>query len=455
MAKTIKLKKGFNINLAGKAEMKIGNAGQPETYALKPSDFQGMYMPKVVVKEGDAVKAGSPIFYDKKMEKVMYCSPVSGEIAAVVRGDKRKLLEVRILADKKIEYLQHPKCSVSEIVKLSKDEAIARMTSGGVWPQIIQRPFGIVANPDDTPKSIFISGFDTHPLAPDYGFIFKDQEKYLQAGIDILSKFTKKIHFNINGDAEIPSVYAHLKNVEINKISGKHPAGCVGVQIHHIDPINKGDIVWTLNPYGVIQIGKLFLEGIYDASKLIAVCGSSIKYPQYYRTFIGASVKKFLENNLKEDNVRVISGNVLTGEAIGKEGYLGFYDHQLTVIPEGNRSKFFLTEGWLAPTNRLSYHRAFGLLSFLNGKKEHLVDTSTNGEERAFVLTGAFEDVTPMDILPTYLIKAIMAKDYEEMEALGILEVIEEDLALCEFIDVSKHPIQAIIREGINLMRED
>jgi Na+-transporting NADH:ubiquinone oxidoreductase subunit A len=454
MAKTIKLKKGFNINLAGKAEKKLGSTIQPETYALKPSDFQGMYMPKVVVKEGDTIKAGTPIFYDKGMEKAMYCSPVSGEVAAVVRGDKRKLLEVRILADKQVEYLQFQKYSVSDLVKLSKEDALARMLEGGVWPQIIQRPYGVVANPADSPKSIFISGFDTHPLAPDYGFIFKDQEKYLQAGIDVLAKFTKKIHFNLNGDGEIPSAFAHIKNAEINKVSGKHPAGCVGVQIHHIEPINKGEVVWTLNPYGVIQIGKLFLEGVYDASKTIALVGSSVKTPQYYKTYMGASVKKFLDKNLNEDNVRVISGNVLTGESIGKDGYLGYYDHQITVIPEGNHARFFLTEGWLAPTSRLSYHRAFGLMSFLSGSKEKVMDTNANGEERAFVITGAFEDVTPMDILPTYLVKAVLSEDLEEMEALGILEVVEEDLALCEFIDVSKHPIQEIIRKGINLMKE-
>jgi len=457
MSKTIKLKKGFDINLAGKAQKVYSEAPQPETLAIKPTDFIGMSRPKVLVKEGDAVKAGTPILFDKMAEKVMYCSPVSGEIATVVRGAKRKLLEVRILADKQNTFEEFKKYSVSEVGSLSKEQAKEQMLKAGVWPNILQRPYAIVANPEDTPKSIFISSFDTAPLAPDYDFIFKGEEKYMQAGVDILKKFTDgPVHVQLNGNGEVSPIFSHLKNVTLNTVSGPHPAGNVGVQIHHIDPINKGDIVWTVNPYGVIQIGKLFLEGKYDASKTVAIAGSSVKKPAYYKTFTGACVDKVLANNLNEDHVRVISGNVLTGEKIAPDGYMGFYDLVLTVIPEGDRPRFFATEGWFAPTSkRLSFHRALGLLSFLNGKsKEYVLDTSTNGEERAFVMTGAFEKVLPMDILPTYLLKAIMAEDYDEMEALGIYEVAEEDLALCEFIDVSKHDIQALVRKGLDLMRE-
>jgi len=330
------------------------------------------------------------------------------------------------------------------------------MTKSGVWPNIIQRPFGVIADPSETPKSIFISTFDTHPLAPDYDYIFKNEDKYFQAGVAVLKKLAKgAVNVNLNGNAEVSQVFSHVKNANINTVSGIHPAGCVGVQIHHIDPIGKGDLVWTVNPFGVIQIGKLFLEGIYDASKTIAVVGSEVKNPQYYKTYIGANVEPLLKNNLNSEHIRVISGNVLTGKKISKNSYLGYYDHQITVIPEGDRPRFFLSDGWLAPTaSRLSFHKALGLLSFLNPKKEFKLDSSMNGEERAFVVTGAFEKVVPMDILPTYLIKAIMAGDYDEMEALGIYEVIEEDLALCEFIDVSKHDIQSLVREGIDLIRE-
>jgi Na+-transporting NADH:ubiquinone oxidoreductase subunit A len=451
MSKFVKLKKGFDIKLVGKAEKKISDLVQPETFAIKPADFVGMQRPKVVVKEGDIVKAGTPILFDKKMEQVLYTAPVSGEVVEIVRGDRRKLLEIKILADKTVEYEQFPKTNSSGLASITRKDAQEVMTKSGVWPQIIQRPFGIIANPEDTPKSIFISAFDTHPLAPDYDFMFKGEEQYFQAGVSILRKFTNgKIHLNINVANDASSFFNQVTDVVINKISGPHPAGNVGVQIHHIDPINKGDLVWTLNPYGVIQIGKLFLEGRYDASKVISVNGSEVSNPQYYRTYLGACIAPFLKGNLKNDHVRVISGNVLTGTKIAREGYIGYYDHMLSVIPEGDYHEMF---GWILPTTKkLSFHRAFGLLSFANKDKEYVLDTNTRGEERAFVQTGVFEKVVPMDILPVYLLKSIMAEDFEGMESLGIYELIEEDLALCEFIDVSKHNVQEILREGIDLI---
>ncbi|MBX2963982.1 MAG: Na(+)-translocating NADH-quinone reductase subunit A [Cyclobacteriaceae bacterium] len=450
MGKFIRLKKGFDINLAGKASPKIATIEQPETFAVKPTDFHGIYMPKVVVKEGDSVKAGSVLFHDKKHDEIVFTSPVSGEVVEVKRGEKRKLLEVRVLADKSIEYVQFNKYSISDIANLKREQAQEQLLKSGVWVNIIQRPFGIVASPSEKPKSIFVSGFDSSPLAPDYSILFKGQEQYFQAGIEILKKFGGPIHVNVHSEREIAPVFSQVKGAELNKFSGPHPSGCVGVQIHHIDPINKGDIVWTISPFGVIQIGKLFLNGIYDASKVIAVAGSEVKEPQYYSTYTGVSIKKFLTNNLKQDHVRVISGNVLTGTKIDQEGYVGFFDQLVTVIPEGDYFEFL---GWIKPTvNKLSYQRAFGLLSFLTPKKEFVLDSNSRGEPRAFVQTGVFEKVTPIDVLPTYLLKAIIAEDYDEMEALGIYEVIEEDLALCEFVDVSKHNIQSILREGIDLI---
>jgi Na+-transporting NADH:ubiquinone oxidoreductase subunit A len=243
-----------------------------------------------------------------------------------------------------------------------------------------------------------------------------------------------------------------VKGAEVNKFSGPHPVGCVGVQIHHLDPINKGQTVWTTTPAGVIQIAKLLLNGVYDSSKIVALTGSEVKAPQYYKTYTGASVKKFLQGNLKQENVRVISGNPLTGSSIGKEGHIGFFDQQVSVIPEGDYAEFV---GWITPGERkLSFHRAIGLFSFLSPNKERVVDTNTHGEPRAFVQSGIFEQVTPMDILPTQLIKSILAEDIDEMEALGIYEVIEEDLALCEFVDVSKHKVQEILREGLELVQQ-
>lgn len=452
MSKFIKLKKGFDINLAGKAEKKIAEVEQPKTFAYKPSSFYDILRPKLKVSEGDTVKAGTPILFDKKNDKILHVAPVSGEIVEIRRGERRKLLEIVILADKEIEFEAFDKHTVSDIANLSRDNIIEQMLSSGVWPNLIQRPFGVLADPEDTPKAIFISAFDSHPLAPDYDLLFKGEGSYFQEGINVLKKLTSgAIHLNINADAEVSQMFAHAKNVTLNKFSGPHPAGNVGVQIHHLDPINKGEVAWTINPHGVIQIGKLFLEGKYDASKVIAVAGSEVKNPQYYKTFTGASIKNFIAGNLKNDHVRFVSGNALTGHRIAEDGHMGYYDNLLTILPEGDKYELF---GWIKPTTqKLSFQRSFGLLSFLYPNREYAIDTNVKGEPRAFVQSGIFEEVTPMDILPTFLLKAILAEDYDEMETLGIYEVIEEDLALCEFVDVSKHDVQEILREGIDLIQ--
>ena len=453
MSKSVKLKRGFTINLAGKAEKNLAEISQPETFAVKPTDFIGMQRPKALVDVGDNVKAGSPVLIDKKHNNVIYTSPVSGEVVEIRRGEKRKLLEIVILADREVEYESFRAYNVSDLSNASRAEVQEQMLNSGVWPNIIQRPYGIVANPDDTPRDIFISGFDSHPLAPDYNLILKGEDRTFQIGIEVLKKFTAgTIHVNIDGRGEVNQVYTGDESVQINKFTGIHPIGNVGVQIHHIAPINKNDLVWTINPYGVVQIGRLFLEGHYDAKKIIALAGSEVKNPQYYKTLGGASIKNFIEDNLNSNHVRYISGNVLTGENIGAQGHLGYYDQMFTVIPEGDKPEFF---GWFLPSfKKLSFSRSIGSLSFLNSsKKEYVIDTNMHGGARAFVQTGDFEKVTPMDILPTHLIKSILAEDYDEMEALGIYEIIEEDLALCEFIDVSKHDIQAIVREGLNLIQ--
>ncbi|MEM7297402.1 MAG: Na(+)-translocating NADH-quinone reductase subunit A, partial [Bacteroidota bacterium] len=392
MSQTIKLKKGFDINLVGKAEKKTTEVNQPETFALKPTDFVGVSRPKLVVKEGDNVKAGSPIFFERNVEDVFYTSPVSGEIVEIKRGDKRKVLEVKILADKEVEFENFSKHTTSDLANLSKEDVLEQLKKSGAWVNIIQRPYGCIANPADTPKSIFISAFDSSPLAPDYAYILQGQEQNFQAGIDVFKKLTSGIvHLNIDGKAEVSQLFSQTQNVQLNNITGPHPAGNVGVQIHHIDPVAKGDTVWTVNPVGVAQIGKLFLEGVYDTSRLIAITGSQVKDRSYVKTFAGADIGKLLIDNLEGDNQRFISGNVLTGEGVGENGYLGYFHNQITVIPEGNEEEFF---GWIKPsTNKLSYHKAFGLLSFLNSKKEFNVDTNTHGEHRNFVITGSFENV--------------------------------------------------------------
>ena len=450
MALKIGIKKGFDINLQGSISDNIVKNIPSSSFAIKPDDFIGITRPKLLVKSGDEVVAGSPLMYDKLSDDVMYTSPVSGEIVDIIRGEKRKIEEIRILADKKNRYLEFQKFSQNDIEKMSKEVASELLKKSGCWLNIIQRPYGMVAEPNAIPKAIFISCFDTHPLATSYKELIKENKNYIQAGIDIMKKFTNgDVHLNCN---EIIYDDCDFKGVQKNIFTGPHPAGNVGVQIHHIDPINKGDVVWTINPYGLSQIGRLFLNGMYDTSKVISVVGSEVQNPGYFRVNIGTNVNEILNGNIKNDDSRVISGNILTGTSISSNGYLGFYDNMITVIPEGNHYDFL---GWIKPVfNKLSFHRAFGLFSFLNAKKKYILDTNTNGELRAFVQTGEFEKVLPMDILPTYLFKSILANDYDEMEELGIYELIEEDVALCEFIDVSKNDLQSLLRKGLNLLKE-
>lgn len=446
MSKIVKLKKGFDLNLVGKAPLEFIQVAAATTFAIKPTDFPGIQRPKVLVNEGDTVKAGTPILLDKAMDQVIYASPVSGEVVEIKRGDKRKLLEIKILADATVT---HEK---SGALDLNQDRAALadKLAASGVWPNLIQRPFGIVANPADSPKAIFVSGFDTHPLAPEVPFLLQGEERYFQAGIDALAKLTSgKVHLNVDGSKAVPAIFSGVKNAQINQFSGPHPAGNVGTQIHHLDPINKGDIAWTIAPFGVVQFGKFVLEGIYDASKVIALTGSEMSQRGYVKTFTGANVSSFVGGSAQADNLRIIAGNVLTGEKVDAQGYLGFYHNQVTVIPEGKYEEFL---GWLKPSSsKLSFHKAIGMFSFLN-RGEFKVDTNTHGEERPFVVSGVFEKVMPMDILPTYLFKAIVTEDFDEMEELGLYEVIEEDVALCEFVDPSKNELQELVRHGIELL---
>lgn len=454
MSKIVKLKKGFDINLQGKANDTVVTDVKTEFFALKPTDFIGFVKPKLLVKEGDNVKAGQPLYYDKSLEDVKFVSPVSGEVVEIRRGEKRRLLEIVVKSNNQNESVEHKQHSVSDVANLSAEDVKSHMAASGVWPNVVQRPFATMANPADTPKAIHISGFDSSPLAPDYNITLKGREDDFQFGIEVLKRLTKGgIHLNVSGDKELPRVYSKPKGIQVNKIYGAHPAGNVGVQIHNIDPVNKGEVVWTVTPYAVAQIGRLFSTGKYDASKTISLVGSEVKTPQYYETFAGAKISDFIANNIStEENVRLIDGNVLTGQKISDNGYLGFYSNQFTAIPEGDDYIFF---GSFVPSKeRLSFQRTVGLLSFLNPKsKEYRLSANVQGEHRAFVQSGIFEQLVPMDILPVQLLKSILVEDYEAMEALGIYEVAEEDFALCEFADVSKQDIQAMIRKGLDLMQ--
>lgn len=449
MSKYIKIKRGLNIKLVGEADKIISDLPLPETFAIKPSSFIGV-TPALLVKQGDEVQAGTPLFTDKNNEAIKFCSPVSGEVIDIVRGEKRKILEIKILADKEIDYAAFNKANPAD---LRREGIIQALSDSGAWPVIRQRPFGIIANPGQTPKSIFISAFDSNPLAPDCNFIMQDSDAAFQTGLDVLQKLTSgKVHLNINADTNPAAVFMNAKGVEINKISGPHPAGNVGVQIHHIDPVNKGETVWCIHPQDVLIIGRLFSEGKFDASRTIALTGSQVINPKYYKTIIGSSVKHMIADaGLKKGISRIISGNVLTGKQIIEEGYLDFYDSQITVIPEGNEPEFI---GWLKPGfDKLSMSRTF--FSWLAPQKKHDLTTNMHGEERPFVVTGEYEKVFPMDIYPVHLLKSILIEDLEMMESLGIYEVVEEDFALCEFVCTSKIESQDIVRRGLDLVRKE
>ena len=445
MSLSIKLKKGLDIRIKGNAEKILGSDVEATLYAVKPVDFPGL-VPKLSIKAGDKVLAGTPLFHDKIKPQIIFTSPVSGNVLSVVRGDQRKLLEIIVEKDKD-EFIDFGK---SDVEGLSREKVKEQLLVSGLWPVVRQRPYHNVANPSDVPKAIFISGFDTAPLAPDYNFISDNSvARYFNIGMSALKKLTDgKINLVLNGKGESSAILKNAPGVEISYFSGPHPAGNVGVQIHHLNPINKGEIVWFVNLQDVFAIGLLFEEGIYRHDRIIALTGSEVLRPQYHKIRSGASISRLVSDNVQEGNLRYISGNVLTGTRIEHDGYLGYYDSQVTVIPEGNYYEFF---GWIKPGfDKFSFSRTFA--SSLIPRKSYSLDTNFHGGERAFVMTGQYEKVVPMDIYPMQLLKAILAEDIDMMENLGIYEIAEEDFALCEFICPSKIEIQSIIRQGIDLM---
>jgi len=448
MSKVIKIKKGLNIKMHGAAEKIIKKTDQAEYYAVKPTDFQGI-RPKLVVKVGDKVKAGTSLFYDKFQPEVQFTAPVSGEIVEINRGERRVILEIVIKADATIEY---EKFNVSDPSRLSKEEIVDVMQKSGLWPTIRQRPYSTIANPEDTPKAIFITAFDSAPLAADMDYVAMDCGDSFQKGIDILSKLTEgTIHLNINADYPASDTYTKAKGVQINKFTGPHPSGNVGIQINKIDPINKGDIVWYTYPQEIIAIGRLFEKGIYDATKIIALTGSEVKNPIYHKLIGGASIKNIVSGNVTEGEHRYIGGNVLTGSKISHNGYVGYYDNQVTVIPEGKYYEFF---GWALPGFK-KHSASRAVFSWLLPNKKFKLDTNFHGGNRAYVMSGEYDKVFPMDIYPVQLIKSILVEDIDKMEQLGIYEVDEEDFALCEYVCTSKTEVQSIIRTGLDLMRKE
>ena len=447
MSKVITLRKGLDINLQGKPQASVSDAPQAALYGVSPLDFEGV-TPKLLVKAGERVKAGTPLFFDKNDQRVLFTSPVSGCVAEIVRGEKRKVLAVTVTPDAERQYEDF---GPADPTASSREEIVEKLLRSGLWPMIVQRPYGIIADPSDEPRAIFVSAFDSAPLAPDYNFALREERSNLQTGIEVLRKLTAgKVHLSVRAGAEgdMPS----LGGVELHTFRGKHPAGNVGVQIHHIAPVNKGEKVWTVNIQDLAIIGRLFNTGHADMTRTIAVTGSEVEKPAYVRTIAGARVDSILGGNVKAqqegDSVRIISGNVLTGTKTAMDGFLGYYANQLTAIPEGDKYELL---GWAMPRlGKFSVSRAY--FSWLCPKKAYRLDTNMNGGERPFVVTGLYEKYLPMDIYPMYLLKACLAGDIDKMENLGIYEVVEEDFALCEVVDPSKIDIQQIIRDGINLM---
>jgi Na+-transporting NADH:ubiquinone oxidoreductase subunit A len=445
MSITVRLKKGLDIKLKGVAEQFIAGEVVAKLYGVKPVDFPGL-TPKLNVREGDKIKAGSPLFHDKLRPSILFTSPVSGEVLLINRGDRRKLLEI-VIRKEGDEYVDFGK---SDPAGLSREKIKETVLKSGLWPSVRQRPYNVVANPNDVPDAIFLSGFDTAPLAPDLSFIIDNSsEADFRTGITALRKLTDgKTHLILNGKANNSVILKNASGVEISYFSGPHPAGNVGVQIHHIRPVNKGDKIWTINLQDVLAIGRLFGEGVYRHDRIIALTGSEVLKAQYYKMRAGASIDSIVRENVRQGKLRYISGNVLTGTRIEPEGYLGYYDSQVTVIPEGNYYEFF---GWMMPgLNKFSFSKTFA--SSILPRKSYSLDTNLHGGERAFVMTGQYEKVVPMDIYPMQLLKAILAEDIEMMENLGIYEIAEEDFALCEYICSSKIEIQSIVRKGIDLM---
>ena len=447
MSKDIRIKKGLDIKLVGVAEKNTTKSSQSSVYGVKPEDFHGI-TPKLAAKEGAEVKAGDTLFYSKSDERILFPSPVSGKVTEVIRGARRKVLAVKIAADATQVYKDF---GAKDADAMSAEEVKNHLFASGCWPFVKQRPYDVVANPNQAPKAIFISAYASAPLAADLEYTLAGKEVELQAAITAVSKLTEGlVHVSVGANTTSP--LANLKGIELHKVSGPHPSGNVGTQIAKLDPINKGEVVWVITPQDLVVIGELLLTGKLNVSRTVALTGSQFSKPAYVTAISGAAIADVTANNLNDDNTRIISGNVLSGKEVKAEEFLGYYDNQITAIPEGDDYEFF---GWNKPIfNKISTSRAL-TFSWLTPKKKYDLNTNTNGEHRAFVVTGSYEEVFPLDIYPMQLLKAFMYKDLDEMEALGGYEVAPEDFALTEFVCVSKQPHQKIIREGLDLMREE
>ena len=448
MANLIKLRKGLNINLKGKAADEVVAVKEPGFYAISPIDFTGI-TPKVVVKEQEYVMAGGPLFVDKNHPEVKFVSPVSGVVTCVERGARRKVMNITVQAAEEQDYEDFGKHSVDT---MKVDDVKELLLNSGMFAFIRQRPYDIIADPTVAPRAIFISAFDSNPLAPEFEIALKGEESNFQTGLSALAKIAKT-YLSISV-AQKAAALTNAKDVELTVFDGPNPAGNVGVQINNIAPVNKGEIVWTIDAQAVIFIGRLFNTGKVDFTRTVALTGSEVLKPAYCKLKVGAMLTNIFKGNVATDKpLRYISGNALTGKQISENGFLGAFHSQLTVIPEG--SDVHELFGWIMPRfNEFSTSRSY--FSWLLGnKKEYVLDARIKGGERHMIMSNEYDKVLPMDILPEYLIKAIIAGDIDRMEQLGIYEVAPEDFAVCEFVCSSKVELQRIVREGLDMLRKE
>lgn len=447
MTNVYQLKRGLDIHLAGKASSDVRTPKGSAVYGLVPDSFTGV-KPKVVVKEGDAVKAGDALFVNKLHPQVKFVSPVSGTVKAVVRGERRKLLCVQVEADKTIAYATF---KTGDVQKMDAATVKQLLLDSGLFAFILQRPYAVVANPDDTPKGIFVSTFSDMPLAADFEVALQGEEANWQLGIDALSKLAP-VFVGVKPGAS--TALTGTKNATVSEFRGKCPAGNVGVQINHVNPVNKGERVWTIGAEEVLFIGRLLQTGKVDLHRTIAVAGSEVKTPQHAKVLVGQQLSSIVDGGLKTDvKVRLIEGNPFVGQAATADDFLGAHTTELTAIPEGDTADEAF--GWIMPRLKdFSVSRTY--CSWLQGsKKEYVLDARIKGGERHMIVSGEYDSVFPMDIYPEQLLKAIIAGDIDRMEALGIYEVAPEDFAVAEFVDSSKVALQRLVREGLDMLRKE
>ena len=449
MSNNIYLKKGLDLPISGVAAQNTKKVIVPDVVAVKPTDFRGL-VPKLLVREGDKVLAGTPVLADKMSQNILFASPVSGTVAEVVRGEKRKLLEVRIKADEKQEYVDF---GVKKVADMSAEQIKAALLEAGLWPALTQRPYGIIANPEAKPKAIFVSAFSTAPLAANPEYALREDLEHIQTAINALAKLTDGgVHFSLNSENYSGTPFHKVENVIQHTFTGKHPAGNVGVQIHHISPIRKGETVWTVSLLMLAAIGKLFNTGKYDMTRKIAVTGPKAINPAYVTGYPGIAIKDLKEFYDASEDLRFVSGDVLTGTNVGADGFIGFFDNQVTILEEGDKYELL---GWAKPFRPKLFSTSRTYFSWLTPNKKYDMDTNLHGGPRAFVVNDVYGKVLPMDHYPVYLLKACLANDIDKMEKFGIYEVLEEDLALCEYVCPSKIYIQQIITDGIALMLKE